>query len=94
MGLIERLHRRVVLHFRKALEKPSRDILDWRRSVGKLGKIRLKLQEFLLPKVVVAVAYRRLVKVVVVMVGLLYEGPQFRDPRLCVCLVHQSLELL
>ena len=69
-------------------EKTARDILNWRRRVGKLGEIRLELQELLLPHIVVAVTYCRLVKVVIVMVGLLYEGPQFLDPRLCVCLVH------
>ena len=77
-----------MLHLRKALEKTARDILNWRRCVGKLGEIRFELQELLLPHIVVAVAYRRLVKVVIVMVGLLYEGPKFLDPRLCVCLVH------
>ena len=88
MGLVERLHRRVVLHFRKALEKPSRDVSDRRIGGGEFRKVRFELQELALPHVVVAVAYRRLVKVVIVMVGLLYEGPQFLDPRLCVCLVH------
>ena len=88
VGLVERLHRRVVRDLGEPLGKPSRDVPDRRIGGGEFREVRFELQELALPHVVVAVANSRLMQIVVVVVGLLDEGPQFRDPRLCVCFVH------
>ena len=93
MRLVERLHRRMVRDLREALGHAAGDVADGRGRVPEFGVLVFEPQQLGLPQVIVAVADRRLVEVVVVVVRLLDEAAQLVDPRPDFGLRH-SLALL
>ena len=75
-------------HLGEALAYAARNVPDRRVFRRELGILLLKPKELRLPQVVVAVANRRLVQVVVVAVGLLYQPPQLRNALLDLAFGH------